>query len=87
MKHPGTLVAELPAMKNRYPSIHGALTASVVHQLELLLEEARRGEIIGLSFGVLLNDNSLDCGAAGALSRDRTKLVGSFARCSTTMSK
>ena len=73
-------------MQNKYPMIRGTLSASVVHALETLLDEAKRGELIGLAFVVILSDNSTDCGSAGAMDRDPNKRVGALVRCAGTLS-
>lgn len=73
-------------MKNRFPTIQGALAAACVHTLEMLLEEARRGEIIGLAYAVVLSNNAMDCGSSGAMDRDPNKRVGALVRCAGTLS-
>lgn len=49
---------------------------SVAAELEKLLDQARRGEIIGLGFTTLTADRAVRAGLSGVLAKDRLKGAG-----------
>lgn len=59
-------------------SITGSLSKAVEAELEDLLQQARKGKIIGLAYVTHPTSGGIDAGAAGSLGRDDLKAAGAL---------